>query len=475
MENLRQMCIWNVLESTGKTDQVQTCPGNACESGWINKKTPCTDTNQVLECWNSDMQNQCCGEKVEKNTKELMKWWCYVNDFSDTCFSNDGTAMESSESFAKCANEVMVSHDIDTVAVQECMDESFHDQGKKSETNILLSQEIIDRKQYAILTLPTAIVNGRELRGNTASGESMVANVARAVCQGYKTLPVECDKILNPSGTGQPEDGNLGIINFAATLKYTSPSPPTLSPQVYSLDEALQHRFTAALALKIGANPKSLIFEQAVEATEPNAVIVGVKLSNLKCEADSSKATEDIKDALKKIADCGEDIGDQGGEDQAEKELMAMQTFNVHSGTFILSVAIGQVTEDKTLCESPPSHTDDGTTSGNIDPSADQNDPGTKDVVPACCSEDPAGACCGTWRAQYESDEVAAGSYGYGGGSMFLMFFLGMCSVGIVGIAAVFFTKRNQMLSRQNGEELMGFSSSGVGVSEESAADYSAL
>ena len=60
--------------------------------------------------------------------------------------------------------------------------------------------------------------------------------------------------------------------------------PPTLTPQVYSLDEALQHRFTAALALKIGANPKSLIFEQAVKATEPNAVIVGVKLSNLKVE-----------------------------------------------------------------------------------------------------------------------------------------------------------------------------------------------
>lgn len=56
------------------------------------------------------------------------------------------------------------------------------DKGQASETNTLLATEITTRLTYAILTLPTAVVNGRELRGSTASGESMVANVARAVC-----------------------------------------------------------------------------------------------------------------------------------------------------------------------------------------------------------------------------------------------------------------------------------------------------
>merc|ERR1711865_1025742 len=160
-----------------------------------------------------------------------------------------------------------------------------------------------------------------------------VANVARAVCNGYKTLPTECDKILNPSGTGQPGDGNLGVVNFAATIQYTTDSAPiTLTPESYSLNKQLQHRITTALALKIGATPNSLLFEQAVDGLVPNSIVVGVKLSNLKCQADPNAITEDIKSALKKIADCGEEIGDNGGEDGAEKELTAMQTFNVHSG-----------------------------------------------------------------------------------------------------------------------------------------------
>jgi hypothetical protein len=187
---------------------------------------------------------------------------------------------------------------------------------------------------------------------------------------------------------------------------------------------------------------------------------------------------------LKKIADCGEDIGDGGGEDEAEKELTAMQTFNVHSGdSNVLAVSIGQVTEDKTLCTQPPSHTDDGKSDGTFDPSADQTDPGTKDVVPACCSEDPAGACCGKWRAKYESNEVASG--GYTGGSMAGMFFLGMFSVLIIGAGVVFVLRRRH--SEQNGssfddnssgtmlEPMFSSSSTGVGGATISETEYSAL
>ena len=495
MENLRQMCIWKVLAQDGGAPP-GNCFKNSCESGWVHKNTGCAATGQVVECMNSDGNYECCGATKQDNTKDLMKWWCYVNDFSDSCFDGTGTAMDSSESFDQCAVGIMKDHDIDATLVNDCIAKSFADSSGLTGVNSLLAAEITARHDYSILTLPTAVVNGRELRGNTASGESMVANVARAVCQGYQTVPSECDRILNPSGANRPSDGNLGVINFAATLKYSSTSPPTLTPESYSLNDVLQHRVSAALALKIGANPDSLTFEQAVDGTDPNTVVVGVKLSNLKCKGDDT-THEDVKSALKKIADCGEDIGD-GGEDAADEELEAMQSFNVHSGgTEVLTVSIGQVTEDKTLCEEPPSHTDDGKSDGTFDPSTDQIDPGTKNTVPACCSDDPSGECCGQWRAKYDtkntvptccsddpsgeccgqwrakydSNEVASG--GYGGGSMTLMFFLGMFTVAIVGVGVVFYLRKRHLQQGGGAASLQPvFSSSTVGTSE---TDYDAL
>jgi hypothetical protein len=429
MENLRQICIWSTLNAKVKKPGI---------------------------------------ERIE-----LMKWWCYVNDFSDQCFDAEGDAMESAENFEQCSKNIMDLHDIDKVAVQSCVDSSFVNVGKTTETNDLLAQEITDRKEYAILTLPTAVVNGRELRGSTSAGTTMEANVARAVCQGYQTLPVECDRILNPAGTGTPEDGYLGLLHFKATVQYTSSSPPTLSPESFSLNNALQHRFLSALALKTGAAPDSVSFEQALAGPDPNTIIIGVTVSNLKCDADATSDTETVKEALKKIADCGEELGDQG-EDAAEKELETMQTFNVHSGTTdVLAVAISKVTEDKTLCEHPPSNTDNGE-SGNLNPSADQIDPGTKDQVPACCSEDPASICCKEWRDKWEQDEVAASggevaASGYGGGSMFLMFLTGMFACGLFAGIALYVQRRKQM----NNVSAPAFSSSATTTVSE--AEYSAL
>ena len=124
------------------------------------------------------------------------------------------------------------------------------------------------------------------------------------------------------------------------------------------------------------------------------------------------------------------------------------------------------------MCDHPPSHSDDGKSDGTFDPSADQTDPGSKDVVPACCAEDPGGKCCGTWRLKYESGEPDAG--GYGGGSMALMFFLGMFSVVIIGTAVIFYIKRKHALENQSqsGEEM---SSMSLGGGEASEAEYSAL
>ena len=122
MENLRQMCIWNVLGKVGNANPLipdDFCSGNACATGWVNKNTnTCASTGKVLECWNTDLVYQCCGDTLQKEGPALMKWWCYVNDFSNKCFDESGTVMENGENFEKCANDVMVLHDIDIVKVQ---------------------------------------------------------------------------------------------------------------------------------------------------------------------------------------------------------------------------------------------------------------------------------------------------------------------------------------------------------------------
>jgi hypothetical protein len=48
--------------------------------------------------------------------KELMKWWCYVNDFGNQCF-NEKSAMVSGETFKKCADDIMAAHQLDVKAV----------------------------------------------------------------------------------------------------------------------------------------------------------------------------------------------------------------------------------------------------------------------------------------------------------------------------------------------------------------------
>ena len=80
----------------------------------------------------------------------------------------------------KCAQDVMQAHDIDAAAVSKCVTGSFVNAGTPAEeTNTKLDAEIADRKELALLTLPTAIVNGRELRGQTQFGSTMEQNVAR--------------------------------------------------------------------------------------------------------------------------------------------------------------------------------------------------------------------------------------------------------------------------------------------------------
>ncbi len=334
MENLRQMCIWKVLNDDVRAGSPRT---------------------------------------------ELMKWWCYANDFSDQCFDFGGEAeITESDDFVACSQRVMESHDISVADVSQCVLSSYKDKGKKTESNSMLDGEISDRQEYAILTLPTAIVNGRELRGQTQYGTTMETNVARAVCQGFETVPVECDQILNPRGKTPAEldSTKLGKVTFLTTLTVKSPDAKGskgLTAASYLANPKLQHRFTNALALKTGADPLALTMEQAVDAA--GRVQIGVAVTNLDCY--HGKGQTSTADALKKISDCGEDLGDEGGEDEAAEELKGI-VFNIHSGaTEVISVKVSSIHIDNTLCDSPPQDKDStkggDDDPGNFDPDAGQS------------------------------------------------------------------------------------------------------
>ena len=81
-----------------------------------------------------------------------------------------------------------MAHALDTVAVTKCMEDSWvSPEGKDSLDklpNSLLKQEISDAKDYGVLKLPEAVVNGVILRGQTGYGATLELNVAQAICNG---------------------------------------------------------------------------------------------------------------------------------------------------------------------------------------------------------------------------------------------------------------------------------------------------
>jgi uncharacterized membrane protein YgcG len=396
---------------------------------------------------------------------ELMKWWCYANDFSDQCFGFGGEAeITESDDFVACSQKVMASHDIDAAAVATCVASSYKDKGTKKESNTMLDVEIADRKEYAILTLPTAIVNGRELRGQTQYGTTMETNVARAVCQGFETVPVECDQILNPRGKtpDQPDPTKLGKVTFLATLTVKTPDASgggtPLTAASYLANPKLQHRFTNALALKTGADPLALSLEQAMDTTGSASagVQIGVAVTNLDCY--HGKGQTSTADALKKISDCGEDLGDEGGEDEAADELKGV-VFNIHSGaTEVISVKVSSIHIDNTLCDSPPQDKDN-TKGGNDDPGNFDPDAGQ--------SGGGGGGGGSNSGGGGSSGESGGGSSSPGkgivdGASPAGMYFAGMFTmIAIGGIALAVVRYRNRAPAPPLGGTM--FSSSGIG------------
>jgi hypothetical protein len=133
-ENLRQMCIWQVLS----------------------------------------------GEKADPTGE---KYWKYVNLFNTVCTKvTDNVEKKDTTDQLKmdleCSNEQQLAVGIDSDAVTKCVAESENPDPKIG--NTLLYNEILLREDISILTLPTATVNGVVLRGGPYSNVVM-----SAICSGF--------------------------------------------------------------------------------------------------------------------------------------------------------------------------------------------------------------------------------------------------------------------------------------------------
>jgi hypothetical protein len=278
-ENLRQICIWNVLS--------KSVDGGA-------------------------------------DRKELMKWWCYVNDFGNQCF-NEKSAMVSGETFKKCADDIMAAHQLDVKAIEACVDGSFVE---PNGPNSLLKQEILDAKDYGVLKLPEAVVNGVVLRGQTGYGASLELNVATAICNGFTpgSRPKECDDIITPEGTlGQSGNAKVKFIASLGYVDMLAGGPLTSS----SLSTTMVERFRSTLSMKLGVDPQVIqISKPDLVKSGSNSVTVNVQVSNLKCSDDGSSKSSKVVESLKGIATCEAEASSDA---QVEAETKVGEKFYFHT------------------------------------------------------------------------------------------------------------------------------------------------
>jgi hypothetical protein len=336
--------------------------GNQCISGGLYCG-PDPDKNLAAGVSGSDVVNEnlrqiCIWEDLTSKVanglprSELMKWWCYVNDFANKCFNGDG-AMESGETFAKCGDDVMKSHALDESAVDKCVTDSYLSPGG---ANTMLHQEIVDRADYGVLKLPEAVVNGVVLRGQTSYGATLELNVAQAICNGFlEGPPAVCKDIIHPDGSlGQ--DGKA-VVNLQAELGYLSGA----GLETAALSDVLINRFRSTMGLKLGVEPQAMIIslstdEGVTQAT--NKVVVDIKINNLKCSTGEGvqSASDKVVESLKGVGTCS---AEASSDVAVESETAVGTTFYFHtsiahsSQNRQIKATVTKMTADETGCPAP--------------------------------------------------------------------------------------------------------------------------
>ncbi len=279
-ENLRQMCVWKVL-----TDEVIANGG--------------------------------------KNNEPLIKWWCYVNKFANDCYGEDAV-MDSSESFAQCAEKTLSAVGISKEKVDACIASSggvaTTCSGGSNCRNSMLEKEILDRSNYGIITLPTIVVNGVVLRGESeSSGGAAEALAARAICRAFALgfQPDVCDRWLNPIATSN--GAGQASISFTATLTSSAGDKIVYNPEMAA-------RFISTLSLKLGVERGSIKLGKATAKTScggsaSKCYVLPVTLKNLLC-TDEVDETESVAQLLHRVSSCEQNVVTA---ESASKEVTSLE------------------------------------------------------------------------------------------------------------------------------------------------------
>merc|ERR1711871_371766 len=173
--------------------------------------------------------------------------------------------MVSSDRFTECAEKTLTAVGISKEKVDACIASSGGVASTCSGSNCrntMLEQEILDRSNYGIITLPTIVVNGVVLRGESeSSGGAAEALAARAICRAFALgfAPEVCSRWLNPIATSN--GAGQASISFTATLSSTAKENMKYNPEVAS-------RFISTLGLKLGVERSSIKLGRATESTQ---------------------------------------------------------------------------------------------------------------------------------------------------------------------------------------------------------------
>ena len=144
-----------------------------------------------------------------KNNEPLIKWWCYATSLQPI-------AMEKTKWWFPAIIYSMRGKTLTAVGIsKEKVDACIASSGGVASTcsgsncrNTMLEQEILDRSNYGIITLPTIVVNGVVLRGESESSGAAEALAARAICRAFalgfnQKYAIDGSTLATSNGAGQ--------------------------------------------------------------------------------------------------------------------------------------------------------------------------------------------------------------------------------------------------------------------------------
>jgi len=277
-----------------------------------------------------NLRQMCIFKVLSKSTdvaqrkKDQGKWWCYANAFANNCYGEDGV-MDSSETFAACAEKQMGDIGIDKGEVDQCMEDAGGTECTSTsncQQNTMLEKEVTDRSNFGILSLPSIVVNGVLLRTATTAGGAAERTVVEAICNAFAAgfAPDVCDSIANPMGTSG--SAGLASVEFDAELSYDGNFKYT--PEIGT-------RFRDTLAMKLGVDPSAIRLKN--KGGDDKHSLVAVSLTRLMC-TDEKDETESVAQMLNKVNSCQEAVVSA---DEADKEVESLENkafyFHTHVTT----------------------------------------------------------------------------------------------------------------------------------------------